>query len=220
MKSFFNFLLSFIFPLSSEDRLLQEQIEALTSEELLRIAPGSLHLPDEEMLTALNYQNKYVKEIIWRLKYKAQKQHAALLAECLYPLLIEALSEKKLFENFTDPIMIPIPLSKKRMRERGFNQCELLAKEMSLIDGTKNFTIDTSVLYRIKDNEHQARIKDKRARFENSKQTFTILNKTAITNRNIILLDDVITSGATILSAKNELRKAGARKVFMVSIAH
>jgi competence protein ComFC len=106
------------------------------------------------------------------------------------------------------------------MRERGFNQCELLAKEMSLIDGTKNFTIDTSVLYRIKDNEHQARIKDKRARFENSKQTFTILNKTAITNRNIILLDDVITSGATILSAKNELRKAGARKVFMVSIAH
>ncbi len=220
MKHFLDLILSFIFPINERERALQIELKSISSTSLLKIAPSVLPLPNDEMLSVLNYQNPQVKEIIWQLKYKSQKKYARLLAECLYPSLIEELSDKKLFENFTNPILVPIPLSKKRLRERGFNQTELIAREMSFIDEGKNFTVDTSVLYRIKDNEHQARIKDKRGRFENSKETFAILDKNKVLKQNIILLDDVITSGATILSAQKELLDAGARMVFMISIAH
>ena len=220
MKHFLDLIFSFLFPITKEERLFKERLESISPQLLLENAPSILPIPDDGMLAALNYQQIEVKEIIWQLKYKGRKKLATLLAQCLYESLIAELSDKKLFDNFTEPLLIPIPLSKKRLRERGFNQSELIAREMSFIDGDRNFTIETSVLYRIKDNEHQAHIKDRRARFENSKRTFTVLNRDKVLKRNIILLDDVITSGATMLSAKEELLNAGARMVFMISVAH
>ena len=220
MKRFFDLFLSLIFPQSESERLFQEKLRVTTPESLLQIARLTSELPQKRMFSALNYREPIVREIIWHLKYKHQKNLSGLLANCLYPLLLEELSEKKLFENFRDPILIPIPISKSRYRERGFNQSELIAREMSLIDSHQHFEININVLYRVKDSEHQARIKDKRLRTLNSKDAFAVRNASAISKRNIILFDDVITSGATTLSAKQELLKAGARKIIIVSVAH
>lgn len=220
MKYFLELLLSFIFPMSDEERRVYQEIHQTTSQSLLTKAPSILSLPHEDMYSALNYQNILVKKIIWQLKYKNEKNFAKLLSACLYPGLLEELSDKKLFENFTNTLLIPIPLSKSRFRERGFNQSELLCRELSLLDQHKNFSLDTSVLYRIKDNEHQARLKDRGSRFKNSEETFAVLNKRTVLNRNVILLDDVITSGATILSARKVLLASGAKNVFMISVAH
>jgi ComF family protein len=220
MKQLLELILSFVFPISNEEQKLLAELYMLTPEILLTEAVCILPLPQENMLSVLSYKHPQVKALIWRLKYKNQKRFAKLLAECLYQTLLEELSDKKIFNNFSKPLLIPIPLSKKRMRERGFNQSALIAYEMSLMDEGRNFTLDAAVLYRIKDNEHQAQLKDKRARFQNSKETFAVLNKEKVSKRNILLLDDVITSGATILSAKKELRRAGARNVFMISVAH
>lgn len=222
VKDFLDSILTLLFP--EKESLLGvaelRQLQSATPETLLKDAPSKEPLPHGAMFASLNYQHPLVKELIWQLKYKHKKKLAKLFAECLYSSMIEELAEKKLFDNFTNPLLVPIPLSKKRLRERGYNQTELIASEMSLIDSAQNFSVNTSVLYRIKDNEHQARLKDKKSRLENSRETFAILDASKIRGRNIILLDDVITSGATMLSARKELLRTGAREVYMISVAH
>ncbi len=142
------------------------------------------------------------------------------VAEILYGRIIEELSELKVMENFKDPILIPIPLSKKRYKERGYNQSELLCKEIIKIDTNKYLRLDANILFKNKETEHQAKIKDKNKRLKNLSGTFEIKTGINIKNRNIILIDDVTTTGATLSEAKKVLKDAGARKIIAFTIAH
>lgn len=125
-----------------------------------------------------------------------------------------------LMENFREPILIPIPLSKKRYKERGYNQVELICKKLIEIDNDVNFKLETNILIKSKDVEHQARIKNRRERLENIVGSFGVKNIELVKNRNIILIDDILTTGATLNEAKKILKKAGARKVIAFTLAH
>ena len=106
------------------------------------------------------------------------------------------------------------------MKERGYNQTLLLAEKLQDIDRKENFKLEKNILIKNKETIHQAHIKNKRERLENLIGTFNVQNKDLIKNRNIILIDDVVTTGATINEAKKELRKNGARKIIAFTIAH
>ena len=126
-------------------------------------------------------------------------------------------------ENFREPILIPIPLASKRKKERGFNQAELLCQKLVNIDKNNNFILEKNVLIKTKDQEHQARLKDRRDRLANIIGSFSIKNPKEmqkIKNRNIILIDDVITTGATLSEARKTLKQFGAKKVIAFTIAH
>ncbi|MFN4181231.1 MAG: hypothetical protein ACK4FA_00840, partial [Candidatus Paceibacteria bacterium] len=69
-----------------------------------------------------DYRDPIIKKIIWLIKYRHRKVLVPLCAEMLYELLLEELTEKRVFANWHEAIVIPIPLSKERLRERGFNQ--------------------------------------------------------------------------------------------------
>ena len=84
----------------------------------------------ESIFSVFNYKNPLIRQAIWKLKYRNKKEIAEGLARSIYDRLLEELSELKMFENFTEPFLIPIPLSKKRMRKRGYNQSEIIAKEI------------------------------------------------------------------------------------------
>lgn len=170
-----------------------------------------------------DYRDPSVKKCLHLFKYKGKRRLAAVFAQSLYENMLEELTDLGALENFHDPILIPIPLSSKRLRERGYNQAELICRKIiSLADirDSVYLQLETGILYKPHDTEHQARIKDRRQRLENMRGTFAIKNADKIKGRNIILIDDILTTGATLSEARRVLRDAGARKVVAFTVAH
>lgn len=213
-------------------------------------------------ISLFDYRDPLVREAIWMLKYRGNRKIAALLGTLLYEELLSFLEEFGALRNFTDPLLIPIPLSKKRLRERGFNQCELLADELLRLDSSsvtppvqggvqslpaahgsaqagqrgevvarrgltdsshektaRNFTLSLA-LTKIKDTPSQTNSETRKARMENLRGCFFIKDPTVVANRNVILIDDVVTTGATLQEARQTLLSSGARNVIAFTIAH
>lgn len=172
------------------------------------------------------YAHPHVRNALLLLKYKNKKMIARDIAESLYDVLFEQLAEKS---AFSDPfsqmlaaytyIVIPIPLSKERFKKRGYNQAELLARELTR-KNQLSFRLETGVLYKIKDTETQVSVRNRAKRLRNIQGSFSVKNPEIIRGKTIILIDDVITTGATIAEAKRVLIKAGARTVYGVTMAH
>ncbi|MCX6755350.1 MAG: ComF family protein [Candidatus Nomurabacteria bacterium] len=174
-----------------------------------------------------DYRHPPIKKAISLLKYKGKKRLAEIFAESLYGKINEELTDLSIFENFREPILIPIPLSKKRTNERGFNQAELVCKHLIKINNQSNnirhgvyWELVNNVLIKTKETEHQALIRDRNKRLQNLIGTFGIINEAKIKNRNIILIDDVTTTGATLNEARKILKNAGAKKVIAFTLAH
>jgi ComF family protein len=117
-------------------------------------------------------------------------------------------------------ILIPVPLHKRKIRSRGFNQSELLADFLSenLAPGMA-LPVIKDALKRKKSTLSQMKIKNYRERRENIRGAFTILKPEEIRRKNILLVDDVATTGATLLECARILKAAGARKISAIVIA-
>ncbi|MBP9714871.1 MAG: ComF family protein [Candidatus Pacebacteria bacterium] len=165
-----------------------------------------------------DYRHPPVKKLIWQLKYNKKRRLADILGQLMYENIILELSDLSILENFREPILIPIPLSQKRLKERGYNQALLLCEKIEKIN--KDLKISKNVLMKIKETEHQVNIKDRSERLKNLIGTFAIKNENLIQKRNIILIDDVTTTGATLGEARKILKNAGAKKIIAFTIAH
>ena len=105
-------------------------------------------------------------------------------------------------------LLLPMPLSAQRLQERGFNQAQLLARALS---PTK---IDSGLLLRIRDTVHQTGL-DRAMRMRNLRGAFAVepLRADVLRGKRVVLVDDVMTSGATLREAAAALRRAGAARV-------
>lgn len=164
------------------------------------------------LAAAGNYDDPVLQNLIHYFKYKSFENLAPILGELLikYFKLLNFETFKLL--NF---IIVPIPLHHCRERERGFNQAKLLAEiiarhfNLPLIDGLK----------RIKNNEPQVKLKDFEKRIKNISDCFEIKNPEIVKGKNIILIDDVFTSGATMNEAARILKKNGSGKIIALVLA-
>ncbi|MCX6703033.1 MAG: ComF family protein [Candidatus Wolfebacteria bacterium] len=160
-----------------------------------------------------NYDNEVIKNLIYRLKYKNIKAAAGILSEIMAKYLKEISSLGNF--NVREFILVPIPLHKKRERERGFNQSALLAENLGRV-----FDIPVcAVLKRTKNNKPQAKITEYEKRFVNISGCFEVGPPDIIIGKNILLIDDVFTSGATMDEAAKVLKKAGAKKILALVAA-
>jgi ComF family protein len=118
--------------------------------------------------------------------------------------------------NFAEySLLIPVPLHVKRLRERGFNQSLLLADKL----GKKHkLPVSFSLLKRHKFTLTQTGL-NKTEREENIKGAFVVTDKKKVSDENIILVDDVYTTGATINECAKTLLKTGAQKVAVLTLA-
>lgn len=119
-------------------------------------------------------------------------------------------------EKFQEFVFIPIALHKRRLRERGFNQAEIIAKE---ICKRANYTFCGNVLKRVKNTKTQTEL-TRRERQKNIAGAFQIENAEEIRGKKIAVIDDVFTSGATLNECAKELKKSGAKEVWGVVVAH
>jgi len=211
-----NTILDFFLPRSELDTRIAE----ITAEELTTKVVRDIQGRNRESIVLFSYRDPLIKHMIWSLKYKKNRGVARIFAEVLYDHLVEELFEHAAFSAFIDPLLIPVPLSKKRLRNRGFNQVVWLAQELAAISNNGLCALRTDILERVKETESQTVLKNKRARAENMKDAFRIRNRDAVRGQNIILLDDIITTGSTVAEAERVLRAAGAQRVLVVALAH
>ena len=215
IKGFFDALLSLVFP--KDQSVLT--IESMSLEALSEHIPHAHDVEEHGFFALFQYKNAIIRTAIWEIKYKDNRKIAEKLSQLLYEFMIETISDETLFSNFTHPLLVPIPASKTALRERGFNQCERVVKEIKKIDGEKNFEVCLSALSKIKETPHQSKLKNRKERLKNLHDCFKADNK-KVNGRNIILIDDVITTGTTMKEASKTLRKAGAKKIICFGIAH
>jgi len=220
-------LLDFFFP---QKCLRCEKGGALICKECLDIMPETentaenIHNPYAiPTIVASCYKNEIIKKAIWLLKYKKIKTIAGPLSELLFNRCIEDLSEINTFYHIKECLVIPIPVSKIKLRERGFNQAELIAinltETLASNMPTINFSFEKNILKKIRETSSQVLMKDKAKRLKNLKGSFKAEHPEKVKGRNIILIDDVSTTGATIYEASSVLKKAGARLIIPIVVA-
>lgn len=211
-----NLILDFLFPRSSP----VISIENMSADEIVRKIPKAREIDESGMKALFDYRNELAKQAIWEIKYRRNERILSAFCALFYEYIIDELADAALFSDFKNTILAPIPSSKNRLKERGYNQCELIAKELDLIDGGKNFTVIKNILEKIKDSPSQTSVKNRSERLQNLKGCFVVGNPEKIREANIILIDDVITTGATMSEAKKTLLDAGARQVMSFALAH
>lgn len=115
-----------------------------------------------------------------------------------------------------ETILVPVPLHRKRYNWRGFNQAFLLSE---YIAGKFKLPVCTNSIIRQKNTKPQTKIKSMKERRKNIKGAFFCLQKDLVENRNIIIVDDVCTTLATLNECAIELKKAGAKRVWGLVVA-
>ncbi len=122
--------------------------------------------------------------------------------------------KKTSFSNLTR--IIPVPLAKERVIERGFNQAGILAKIVSKETG---IVLDEASLVRTKHSRVRRAGMDRRGRELSVEKSFEVKRKRLIANQHVLLIDDVFASGATVSACAKTLKKNGANKVFVFTLA-
>jgi competence protein ComFC len=138
----------------------------------------------------------------------------------MYARLIEEIAELRTFSEGAGIILVPVPITNKRLRERGYNQAELIAKGLMQNDKEKIFKLGKNIIVKTKDTLPQALIKNRNKRLKNVVGCFELKNNLLIKNKTIIVIDDVTTTGGTINEVIKLLKKAGAKKVVGFAVAH
>lgn len=148
-----------------------------------------------------------MRESIARYKYGGRREYAAFYAE---EILRTCAREAVLWKA---EALVPIPLHPSRRRKRGYNQAALLARELS---GRCGIPADEKLLFRTKKTRAQKELNDQE-RLENLKNAFSV-RKGNVPYKNIILVDDIYTTGSTIDEAARVLKENGAQSVFFFCI--
>ena len=115
-----------------------------------------------------------------------------------------------------NPLIIPVPIHLRRKRERGFNQAELLAREICT---ASNWELRTDILTRTRYTTPQASL-DRKERQTNLAGAFVILDAEAIYDRHIVLIDDVLTTGSTLTACATTLRDANPASITALCLAY
>lgn len=150
-----------------------------------------------------------IRELIHRLKYGRE----IWLARVLGAIVSEGLSDSRFLESAFDAI-VPVPLHTKRLREREFNQAALLAGWLARRSGLRV----RDVLVRGRDTGTQTAL-DRAARRQNLRNAFSLRKNAVVTDLNLLLIDDVLTTGSTLDACASVLLEHGAASVRALTLA-
>jgi ComF family protein len=156
-----------------------------------------------------------LRELIHLLKYNGV--HPA--AEILGRMLADSLAALQPALESAEVIVVPVPLFKTKVRQRGFNQAELIARaalKMSPIREHAQLAVD--LLQRTRETGSQIGLTSHQRR-ENLRGAFGVARDEEVAGRHVLLVDDVYTTGTTAMECSRVLRKAGASKVWVATVA-
>ncbi len=161
------------------------------------------------MVRSLGRFDDYFRELIHRFKYAKKIP----LGRRLGHRLGESINRN--FNFLESDFLIPVPLHKSRYRERGFNQSEIVAEEISKTTGVATLK---NALKRKKNTRDQTNLSPEQ-REENVRGAFVVTQPELLNGKKLILVDDVVTTGATLSECARMLKQAGAERVLGMTIA-
>ncbi|WAC41436.1 ComF family protein [Pedobacter sp. SL55] len=150
-----------------------------------------------------------VQNLMHSLKYKGKTEVGITLGK----LLAQKLSQSEFYADID--MIVPVPLHQKKLRQRGYNQSEYIATGLAT---ALDLSVSTTHLLRNKATETQTK-KARYTRYENMQDVFSVKNETELLNKHILLVDDVITTGATLEACGNTLLNHGIKKLSIAAVA-
>lgn len=152
------------------------------------------------------YYNGVLKKLILEFKYNKNFVAGSILVDFLCDMIIE--------NQINIDYIVYIPSSKKAIKNRGFNQCEYLAKEI-------NKNLDISICNDVIKNKNvkEQKLLSKEERCKNIKGAFKLKTDKNIKNKKLLLIDDVMTTGATLYECEKLLKENGALSIKMLTVA-
>ncbi|MEI6396661.1 MAG: phosphoribosyltransferase family protein [Candidatus Taylorbacteria bacterium] len=176
------------------------------------------------------YKDERVSRLVWNIKYKKSKPATKIAGYALRKVISALLCPDGIIDTLKTIVIVPMPITQRRRRERGYNQCELITEEMAhYVNKDIQIIFENKLLLRIQHTSHQKH-KDREARLELEGGIFKvdekILNEIkgkivgVLEGTQFIIVDDVITTGTTIRGAIETMKKAGLTNVRGVALAH
>ena len=148
-----------------------------------------------------------ISKAVKDLKYFGKKYFAEYLSNFLYDVYVS--------EGFNDDVVVPAPISPKSLKARGFNQTELLCKSFA----DNGLVVNNTCLIKNIETKNQASLNFK-DRQTNLVGAFKVVDKIAVKNKNVLLIDDIYTTGATASEISEALKKGGAKRVDVITLCH
>lgn len=214
MENFFNNILAFLYPnvCGICDKINKESLCKKCNVKLKNITQYKL----------IKHRNKYYDEQLYVFKYDGiirEKiiQYKFYEKSYMYKTFAKIIlkNEKKygFLENYG--IIIPVPIHRKRENERGYNQSSLIAKELA---NNLGIIYMKDILYKKVNNTMQSTLNQKQ-RINNVKNVYGIKKCEHIKNKNIILFDDIYTTGSTVNECAKLLKQNGVNKILVLTLA-
>lgn len=211
-------LLSFIFPEQCIGCGKQGSALCAICERAITTKPVAL---SGSTAALFDYQNPLIKKAIWALKYHRRRSLARYFGTALYREFFKKLS-KSGRSSREEIILIPIPGNRKAITMRGYNHAALIAntiRECGKSDGL-DMSIEKNILYKKREVLQQVRARDKAGRAKNVEGVFAVRNPEKLHGKTIILIDDVITTGATMSEARRAVKACLPKRVLALAVAH
>jgi len=195
-----------------------------------KLSPRSLcnkckkHIQNQVIYGVEDYKNtsSFFDEHIYLFRYSGEVRNAMLNYKFqekayIYTTFFDFFknSEKIIVQIKKYDIIIPVPISKKRFKQRGYNQSEIFAREMAKF---LKMDFDEKVLIKIKDNNAQSKL-SMEERIKNVHDVYRIKNKQKIYNKKILIVDDIFTTGNTVNECAKLLIESSAKSVGIFTIA-
>lgn len=170
----------------------------------------------DQLLIVADYKNPLVEKTLQFLKYKFIIDLERPLSILMRGYLKWLTLDKKFNVFQASPLLVPVPLHPRRLNWRGFNQSELFAKNLA---DTFQMEMANCVIERTVNATPQADIKEREERLKNLNGVFRVKNGIKIVGREILLIDDICTTGATLNECAKVLKANGASRVVALVIA-
>jgi ComF family protein len=169
--------------------------------------------PEFERAVSFGEYNGALRGLIQLLKYESVTPVAGPLGG----MLAQAATELLAGGDGTVTLLIPVPLHKSRLRARGFNQAELIARAAAR-RLPQSAEISCTALVRQRDTVSQVGL-SREERIQNVRDAFRVVHAAAVKDRELVLVDDVMTTGTTLSECARVLKQAGAKRVWAVTVA-
>ena len=176
--------------------------------------------PPFERAVAYGSYDGELRDLIHLLKFQQVRPAAAVLGRMLAETIAKLEQTMPVGTLFSSTIVVvPVPLHTRKQAQRGFNQAEMIARDaLKHLSRPKRFDLCTGVLLRRRETGSQIGL-TRHQRRENMRGAFAVSDPTRILNRDILLIDDVYTTGTTASECARVLRRAGAARVWVATVA-
>jgi len=171
--------------------------------------------PPYERAVAYGSYEGGLRDLIHVLKFQQVRPAAAVLGR----VLAEVIASLEQVTPVGRIAVVPIPLHSRKRVQRGFNQAEMIARgALKKLSRPKRFELCTGILLRQRETESQIGLTSHQRR-ENMRGAFAVSDPTRILKRDILLIDDVVTTGTTVSECARVLLRAGAARVWVATVA-